>query len=106
MYAQPQTLFVVMPRGIGYPITRYGELEMEDEGGNNRLIKFQNAFLSRDGLRCLLTGMPDCEQTYHGLKYKGVLNCSRVVHIISSILAGPHSGLFREALCAIFLPWI
>lgn len=46
MYAQPQTPFVVMPRGIGYPITRYEELEMEDEGGNNRLIKLQNAFLS------------------------------------------------------------
>lgn len=62
-------------------------------------MQLQNACLSRDGLRCLLTGMPDCEQTYHDPKYKKILKCStRVVHIIPSGLAGPHSGLFWETL--------
>lgn len=33
MYTQPRTPFVVAPCGNRYPITRYGELEMEDEEG-------------------------------------------------------------------------
>lgn len=97
MYTQPRTPFVVTPRGNKYPITLYGELEMEDEEGYKRLMQLQNACRSCDGLRCSLAVMPDCEQTCHDSKHKGILKCStRVVHIIPSGLAGPHSGLFWE----------